>query len=179
MFVFAWVNGVPQGYGTNFVRYTGSGASAYGPGSSLSTLVGTAHAFGVQLDTVNNNVWIYFASGTTNEWVGYYPASLWSAGGYNMTVWDTSQPFAEVADVAKSTPCTDMGTGDLATTSVGAYWTSMAHNAGATAASYTWSVSPAGIGAEYNAATFSATTGRLGGPGWNSAGTAAGTKGSC
>lgn len=177
MFAGYWADDVFGGYGGGFVRYTGSGASAYGPGSSLSSLVGTAHLFGIYLDTANNNVWVYFTAASTAEWVGYFPASLWT--GSNMGTWDLSQPFAEVADVAKSTPCTDMATGDLATTTVGGYWTSMAHNAGATAASYAWSVQPSGINAEYNAATFSATTGRLGGPGWNAAGTGVGTKGSC
>lgn len=178
MFVFSWVNDLPQGYGTGFVRYTGAGASAYGPGDSLSTLVGTAHVFGVQLDVPTGNMWVYFASATTAEWVGYYPASVWSTGGYNMTVWDTIKPFAEVADVSTPTPCTDMATGDLATTTVGGYWTQMNHNATA-APNFAWSVQPSGIGAEYNAATVSGTTARLGGPGWNSGGTAAGTKGSC
>lgn len=178
MFVFSWVNDVPQGYGTGFVRYTGSGASAYGPGDSLSALVGTAHVFGIQLDVPTGNVWVYFASATTNEWVGYYPASVWTAGGFTMTSWDTIQPFAEVADVNTDKPCTDMGTGDLATATVGGYWTQMNHNATA-APSFTWSVAPSGIGSEYNAATVSGTTARLGGPGWNSAGTGVGTKGSC
>lgn len=181
MFVFDWVNDVPQGYnGTGgFVNYTGTGASPYHPGDSLSALVGTAHTFGIQLDTANNNVWAYFNATGTNQWVGYWPATKWTAGGFTMTNWDTSQPFTEIADVATDHPCSDGPTGTLATTSAGAYWTSMAHNTGATAPNYAWSVQPSGITAELNAATVSATTGRLDGPGWDSSGTGVGTAGAC
>lgn len=178
MFVFSWVNGVPQGYGTGFVRYTGSGSSAYGPGDSLSSMVGTAHVFGLQIDASNGNIWVYFNASGTAEWVGYWPPTIWTAGGYSMAQWDLARAWAEVADVNTPTPCTDMGTGDLATTSVGAYWTTLVYNTGVTW-NFAWSVQPSGIGSEYNAAAVSTRTGRLGGPGWNSAGTGVGTKGSC
>lgn len=178
MFVFSWVNGVPQGYSTGFVRYTGAGASAYGPGDSLSALVGTAHVFGMQIDPANGNIWFYFTAASTAEWVGYIPATVWTSGGYSMATWQLARAWAEVADVNTPTPCTDMGTGDLATTSVGAYWTTLVYNAGVTW-NFAWSVQPSGINSEYNAAAVSTRTGRLGGPGWNSAGTGVGTKGSC
>lgn len=174
LFVFSWVNGVAQGYGTGFVNYTGAGASTLHPGDSLAAYIGTSRKFGWQLDTSTSTIWAYDDIG----WIGYYPLSLWTSGGYSMTTWDLSQAFAEVADVNTATPCTDMGTGDLATTTVGAYWTTLVYNAGVTW-NFAWSVQPSGINSEYNAAAVSTRTGRLGGPGWNSAGTGVGTKGSC
>lgn len=176
--VFYWVNGVGGGYGTNFVNYTGSGASVHHPGDSLSGYVGAAHIYGWKLDTSTSTVWAYEDSG----WIGYYPLSLWTAGGYSMSTWDQVQVFGEVASkqtVGDDHPCSDMGTGDLATTSVGAYFTTIAYDTGAGMANMTWGVQPSGINAAYNIASISARTARLGGPGWNSSDGTPGNKGSC
>lgn len=176
--VFSWVNGVGQGYGTNFVNYTGSGASVHHPGDSMSAYVGAAHILGWKLDTSTGTVWAYEDGG----WIGYYALTNWSTGGYSMTTWDQVQVFGEVASkqtVGDDHPCSDMGTGDLATTSVGAYFTTIAYDTGAGTANMTWGVQPSGINSVYNIASISSRTARLGGPGWNSTDGTPGNKGSC
>jgi hypothetical protein len=176
--VFSWINGVPQGYGTGFVNYTGSGASVHHPGDSMSTYVGAAHVLGWQLDTPSNTVWAYEDGG----WIGEYPLSNWTTGGYSMSTWDQVQTFGEVASkqtVGDDHPCSDMGTGDLATTSVGAYFSAIAYNAAAGTGNMTWNVVPSGINGAYNIAPISARTARLGGTGWTNTDGIPGNKGSC
>lgn len=173
MFVFSWVNEVPQGYGTGFVNYFGSGASAYHPGDDLTSLVGVSKQFGWQYNSSTGSWWLYFDGG----WVGYYPSSQWSP--YTFIAVDKVQAFAEVASYLSATPCIDAGDGNYGTSTAGAYWSSVTYNTGATAPNLTWGTVPSGISAAYTIYALSGRSARMGGPGWNSAGTGAGTKGSC
>ncbi|MEV4276909.1 neprosin family prolyl endopeptidase [Actinoplanes xinjiangensis] len=96
LFVFHWVNGQPTCYnGCGFVQYSAN----ISPGDTLPQDV--TKRLGIQY--YNGAWWIAYDT----EWVGYYPAALWS-GGFTQT--GLVQVFGEVA-AAAAAPCTDMGNG--------------------------------------------------------------------
>jgi hypothetical protein len=96
LFVYHWVDGVETCYnGCGFVQYSAN----VKPGSVLPT--GVAKRFAIQ--HYGDVWWIMY----DNEWVGYFPDSLW-AGRFTRT--GLTQWFGEVA-AASAAPCTDMGNG--------------------------------------------------------------------
>lgn len=180
MFVFSWVNEVPQGYGTGFVNYTGAGSSAFHPGDSLAAEVGLTRTFGWKYDPATGAWWLYYGPSSAPLWVGYFPQTVWSGGGFSFTAAAKVQVFAEVGSVVDAFPCTDMGDGNFGTATTGGFWSSVSYNAGATAPSMTWGTVPSsGVSAAFTMFPLSALSARMGGPMWDFAGTAGGTTGGC
>jgi hypothetical protein len=123
LFVSRWVHGVWAG------SYTGSGdgwvdvtpaVHTDDPGVSLLSVVGTGKSF----------QWIYSSTvacgSSTGGWfayyngagIGCYPLTIWSSASpsFNFNQVQFAQAFGEVYDDDTTTgPCTDMGTGVLAT----------------------------------------------------------------
>lgn len=187
LFVFWWKNGVGQGYnGAGFVNYTGAGASPYHPGDSLSGLVGTSCAIGIEY--TSGNWWASFCG----KWVGYFPGNspgtstannLWYPSTY--TAATKTQWFGEVAS-SYNEPCTDGGNGRQGNTVPGgaynpatfpAYVSSAAFPGGSPTVSMTNYITP--VTGKYTQTVVSGRTFYYGGPGWNDDGTATGTPGNC
>ena len=121
LFVFHWVNKVPGCY--NGCGYMQSSKNIK-PGDTLT--YGTSKRFGIEY--VNGSWWVAFDT----EWVGYFPGSLWSDKGVKFSKSGLIQVFGEVA-AATDHPCvTQMGTGELATKTAGAYMSSVAFVRGPT-----------------------------------------------
>lgn len=102
LFIFHWVNGVPQCYdqennGCGFVPYGSSGIT---PGMALTNM-STPTQF--EIDHSGTNWW-YGLNGT---WFGYLPDSLWNG---TFTKAALVQMFGEVATL-QSIPCSNMGNG--------------------------------------------------------------------
>lgn len=96
LFVYHWVNRQTSCYnGCGFVQYS----STVIPGDTLA--VDQQRRFGIQF--YNNAWWVAFDT----EWVGYFPASLWTVP---FTKTGLVQVFGEVA-ASTTTPCTEMGNG--------------------------------------------------------------------
>lgn len=114
LFASRWVNNT---WGGSYVG-SGDGWVDYAPNATnLGAIVST----GVS----KNFQWIYDSTAPAKWWgyydgtaVGYYPLSLWSSASpsYNFTSGSFFQLFTEVADSdGIGSPCTDAGTGVLAT----------------------------------------------------------------
>jgi len=172
LFVFNWVGGTPGCYnGCGFVPY-GTGVQA---GDDINSAVGTSVFMEIQ--HFSGAWWIRYGS----DWVGYFPDSDWP--GSTFTSINFTQVFGEVA-AATPTPCTDMGKGILGNSAntataakLGSY--SQVPNVGTnvlTGPSPVPNTIPTNV---YTGYAQSARTFVYGGPGWNSAGTGAGTTGSC
>lgn len=194
LFVFHWVNGTPQGYNTGFVNYTGAGNCAYHPGANMGAINGTASRIGIEfVNTPGTAIGWWVSQGA--QWCGYLPAdpagtslatNRWYGSGANFTSAAKYQAFGEVAS-SWNEPCTDMGNGTLGNAAV-----SSPYNY-STMPSYISTVSPVGVASPSMGAGYvipstiafklnmlaSGKTFYYGGPGWNSAGTAIGTRGSC
>jgi hypothetical protein len=182
LFVFWWKNGVPQCYnGCGWVDYAPTVRNA---GASLAVHVGLQKRFQI---TYSGGAWWVAYDG---QWIGYYPATEWSNAvpsgpGVTFTSGGLFQGFYEVATKAAgdATPCTDMANGLLASNGSAGRVGSISMTGTAPGAivnnfpAYTQNVPVSPV--VYSAATVSATTVRAGGPGWNAAGTAAGTIGGC
>jgi hypothetical protein len=146
LFVFHWVNGQPACYnGCGFVQYS----SNISPGDTLPQDV--TKRLGIQY--YNGAWWIAYDT----EWVGYYPASLWSGG---FTQSGLVQVFGEVA-AASAASCSDMGNGlhgasDNSSARIG----SVSYISGPTVDLYVRSTSD-----HYDVAKLSGRTFRYGGPG--------------
>jgi hypothetical protein len=96
LFVFHWANGQPRCYnGCGFVQYSKN----IRPGDTLPQDV--TKRFGVQY--FDKAWWIAYDS----EWVGYFPASLWTV---DFSKSELVQFFGEVASPSAK-PCSDMGNG--------------------------------------------------------------------
>jgi hypothetical protein len=167
LFVGAWVNNAFQGYngGGGWVDAAGCNPCA---GDSINAAVGTSKALKIEHNDGSSR-WDVSYNGSV---IGYYPDATWS-GGYTRT--RLVQVFGELAS-ANLESCSDIGNGDLATSSVGASVTSYAL-IGSTASA------GLGTGVVTNSAAWavnlpSGTSMRYGGPGYNSAGGANGTAGS-
>lgn len=114
LFASQWVNNV---WGGSYVG-SGDGWVDYAPNA---TNLGAVVTTGVS----KNFQWIYDSTAPAKWWayydgtaLGYYPLSLWSSASpsYNFTSGSFMQLFGEVADAdGIGSPCTDMGTGILAT----------------------------------------------------------------
>jgi hypothetical protein len=194
LFVGAWVNGVFQGYNTGFVPYTGAGACTYHPGDNMGPINGTASRIGIEfINTPGTAVGWWVSQGAA--WCGYLPAdpaggstttNRWFGSGANFTSATKYQAFGEVAS-SWNEPCTDMGNGTLGNSAVSSPYN---YN---TMPSYISTVSPVGVASPTMGVGYvipntlgyklnmlaSGKTFYYGGPGWNLAGTALGTRGSC
>lgn len=114
LFVFHWVNGVPKGYnntaGSGFAQCSAAncGAGFHTAGEALTASVGLFKAFGIQYDSASNAWWISY----DGNWVGYYPATLWSGASpaVTFTSFGFYQSFGEIAS-QKSVACAKMGDG--------------------------------------------------------------------
>jgi hypothetical protein len=101
IFVFHWIDGVPQCYdGCNWQQYS----STYYPGQNIGSLVGREVYNGYVF--YQGNWWAWF----DNQWLGYFPGSEW---GGKFTKSALIQWFGEVASLNGIPPKTDMGTGTL------------------------------------------------------------------
>lgn len=106
LFTFAWVNGAGLCYnGCGFVKNTSAVAQV---GKSVNAAVGGS-SLRAGILYFQGNWWVRWG----NEWVGYWPASLWTSTGVTDFV-DTPQQavFGEVA-LFDDTSCADMGAGVL------------------------------------------------------------------
>lgn len=181
LFIYHWINGAETCYnGCNFVEYNGA-PNVWDIGDDLTSVFNTNQP--TQFVWSGGNLWIAFA----NEWLGYFPGSEW--GGTWTNGFNRVQHFGEIA-AGTTKPCTDMGDGDLGTATntaaarFGSYNTR--YPGGAFTATNADSTSVTGPSAPYpsgvwqmNWSNGSLQTTRYGGPGYNSAGTAAGTAGAC
>lgn len=103
LFTFAWVNGSGLCYnGCGFVKNT---ATVQQVGKTVIGALNTSVRAGILY--FQGNWWVRWG----NEWVGYWPASLWTNAGVNDFT-DTTQQvvFGEIA-AWDTTTCTDMGNG--------------------------------------------------------------------
>jgi hypothetical protein len=103
LFVFHWIDGVPQCYdnengGCGFTPYGSSGIT---PGMALAS--GTTQQFEIDY---SGGDWWYGLNGT---WFGYLRGTLWNN---TFTKAELVQMFGEVAST-KSIPCSNMGNGYL------------------------------------------------------------------
>jgi hypothetical protein len=127
IFVYHWIDDVPQGYGTNF---TVVGTPTYAPGTSVGPGTGlTANIrFGIQYIAAGGGFpaawWIAaYPVGGTAQWLGYFAASLWTGAGVSgYTNGDYIPVFGEIASptATAASVCSGMGSETLATTLVGA-----------------------------------------------------------
>jgi hypothetical protein len=111
LFVFSWINGVPQGYNTEklstfvpFVNVSGITAKA-----TLSD-IGVKHQLGFTY--FGGNWWAAF----DKLWIGHFPGSAWTNAGATFDETGVVQVFGEVA-ARGDAPCTDMGNGVSGTSS--------------------------------------------------------------
>jgi hypothetical protein len=149
LFIFHWVNRTPACYnGCGFVQYSKN----IKPGDTLAA--DTVRKFGIQY--FNGAWWVAFDS----EWVGYFPEQLWNDEGVKFSRSGLIQVFGEVAASSPTPLCTEMGTGDLATTSASAYMSTVSFLNGPTVALNIRSTTDA-----YPVAAVSGRTFRYGGPG--------------
>lgn len=185
IFVFHWINGNPTCYnGCGWVPYTGSGASPVAAGGTIpASDIGTSQKFNIVHS--GGAWWLAYKNG----WLGYFPDTEWTAPrtGYGSPVTYTEmgyvQLFGELA-VHKTNPCTDMGTGVLATTTAGARIGSVTFGGTTTPVNLYVRMATAPTSFPYlgyNAVLLSGSTRSFdyGGPGADSTGSVVGTTGSC
>lgn len=122
-----WINNVFQGYGaTGFVPCdTVSGVNNCSQTTDVWDLndipaTGITMEFGIVYSA--SAIWIKANQNTgTDEWLGYWPASVWTSHSATQpTTFDKIYAFGEVAtQVSGVLGCSDMGDGNLATSTVG------------------------------------------------------------
>lgn len=173
IFVGSWKNGVFQGYNASNAQWVDYASNAQNVGASVLADVDVSKSMSYQVDG-SGNWWATY----NGAWLGYFKASNWT--GLNFTKGQLHQWFGEVAST-EDKPCADMGNGYLGarTDVVPARIGSIALYGTTTAASVTPATEPSTASSYYNTGVNSATTFRYGGPGWNAAGTAVGTKDAC
>jgi hypothetical protein len=176
---YHWIDGTPQGYR---VGYVDNAANPVNLGAGLPKPVNKNFAIGS--DASN------FYVGYDGAWVATLPKSRFGADEFALAADQVQigQGFYEVAadGAAEEHPCDDMGTGwdsNPFVSGTGSIF-NFAWTGSATAVNVTGGIvtNPAGITGNadaYHFATTSANSGRGSGPGWNAAGTAAGTKDAC
>ncbi len=110
LFVYSWVNGVGQGYGTNFTLY---GARTWSPGDTVTT--GSAKQYRWQYESTttcgsDHGAWWFQYDAT---WVGWYCANLFPVGtSLRNGTSDFGQWFFEnVYDTTRGFFCSDQGSG--------------------------------------------------------------------
>lgn len=170
LFVFSWLNGVPQGYngGNGYVDAVGCSPCA---GDSVSGAGNTTKNLGITHNAVNNR-WDLSYAGTV---IGSYPDSSWSGA---FTDFNAYQTFGEVATTDIDHPCGDMGSGALGGASPSATISNITLGGTAIAVSQTITQTDT-TGTRYKVTQPSANSMRYGGPGWDSIGLNAGTRFSC
>lgn len=161
VFVFHWVNGVPQGYnGNGFVvfidRRGGIDRHEQPPGTALT--VGSSVQFSIEHQAGR---WWTAVNGTR---MGYFPDSRWNG---RLTQPDLVQTFGEVAarpPTLNNAPCARMGTGVIPTVSRGALISSVGFLP-TTTAPVDLSTVATPNSTYYNVFKISGTSIRYGGPG--------------
>lgn len=99
LFVFSWVNGNPNCYnGCGYVQYS----STFRPGQAVAG-DGSTYLYGIEY--YQGNWWLY----SQNQWLGYFPGTLWSNQGVNYSQVGLVQWFGEVSSGGGSG--TQMGNG--------------------------------------------------------------------
>lgn len=99
LFVFSWVNGTGNCYnGCGYVQYS----SSVRPGQ---TIAGDGSSYIYAIEYFSGNWWLY----SQNQWIGYFPGTLWSNKGVSFTQVGLVQWFGEVA--ANGGTGTQMGNG--------------------------------------------------------------------
>lgn len=147
LFVYHWVNGGTSCYnGCGFVQVS----TANAPGETVTA--GQSAQYAIQFR--QGNWWVEY----NNDWVGYFPESLWNNG---FTTAQVVSAFGEVSE-SSSPSCADMGNG-LFGTATGSSWISDYQLFGTSSApSFALAAtSPA----DYNYGQATATSYHLGGPG--------------
>lgn len=107
LFVFHWVNG--QGTCYNECGFIPLPGAKYYPGMALSNFVSTSVEFRLQFMIIDNDKegwWVWF----DDEWIGYFPSSLWTEAGFNFSSANVLQWFGEVCASSVETT-TQMGNG--------------------------------------------------------------------
>jgi hypothetical protein len=151
LFVFHWINGVPQCYnGCGWVQVS---ATRY-PGMTVQA-TNTPQGYGIQY--YNGNWWVYYQG----ESIGYFPGSRW---GGTYTQMGLAQWFGEVA-ASNTAPGTDMGNGLFGTASGAATVNNLYFllpNGTSTWASVSSNVTHPSL---YNVGSLTTTSFKYGGPG--------------
>lgn len=115
LFMFHWINGVPQGYGTNFVPVA-SPVKSYGSiltnGSTITLDV--RHFTNAQCGCTAG-WWLAYNS----SFIGVYPDTLWTGAGQTFVTSPIVDAYGE-ATIRYDPSQTDIGSGQLATSAVGA-----------------------------------------------------------
>jgi hypothetical protein len=184
LFVYRWTNGVPSCYNLaacgGFVEYapTCSVAGNICAGDDIAPHFNTQKRF--QIQHSGTVWWVAYDA----KWIGYYPDSLWTGATPPVTFTSGGlfQVFGEIAaNVPK--PCTDMGNGlqgstDVNASRLGSTTLTSTVPAGIVA-NFPASVQPAVSPAVWSVTNLTTITSRIGGPGWNAAGTAVGVANGC
>lgn len=169
LFVYSWVNDIPQGYngGNGWTNAPGCSPCA---GASLAGAVGTNKSFGLAYNSGASR-WEASYNGTV---FGWYPQAGWSGAFVNA---NALQNFGEMGSNTTAKMCSDMGSGSHAgagaSTIVSGYTQGGSSVTPALTAGF---VSDPTVWAQ---TTISTTSFRLGGEGYDSNGVNLGTKGSC
>jgi hypothetical protein len=103
LFVYHWVNGAKSCYNGCGWEQT---SDTVKPGDTLAT---GAKRFGIEF--VDDAWWVSYDS----EYIGYFPAKLWTSAGQTFEKTSMVQVFGEVASSSADTPCSQMGNGILGT----------------------------------------------------------------
>jgi hypothetical protein len=200
LFGFTWAGGVGQGYNSLNPYWVDEPSNSVNLGASLSSVVtatwpNNAKSFVIQRvptqtcgSTPGVYGWWLFYAGSA---VGCFKDTAWaSTGGLSASQARVFQFFGEVYDSAKTTPCTDAGNGKGATSYVSPLdatdpaYIGSAGITGTSPATDTNLSLFATDATKYSAVRVSTSGTPLrtfvyGGPGWNAAGTATGSTGSC
>jgi hypothetical protein len=190
LFVFQWKNGSSASScynGCGWVDYAAN--TTVNAGTALTNNQQMAYRWLYDATTPAGGAWWAWvdpdAGGpTAGDWIGYFPQSVWSGLAVPFTSANNYNLFFELASVNVES-CSDMGNGEQGSGGAGAsprpsfiasasYFSGGAWNNG----SLTNYVLPTGT-TKWSYNTASARTFYGGGPGWNAAGTAVGSVGSC
>ena len=198
LFGYTWVNGVGQGYNASNAGWVDYSGNAIDLGANLATTAAAtfpanAKAFLIQYDTSTScgsasaGWWLAYAG----SWVGCFKDTQWTGAGVSGFTYPTqTQWFDEVASTT-ATPCADAGNGkqgSAGTLPLDASDPSYIGSASLINASPATTVDLslyADDSTKYSTLGFPSgspsktRTFTVGGPGWNSAGTATGSTGSC
>lgn len=187
LFVYSWKNGATSCYnGCGYVDYAAN-TTVY---AGMPLTAGQQMAYRILYDSTTPAggawwIWVDPDAGgaTAGNWIGYFPQSVWSGLAVPFTSANGYQLFFELAHTTVES-CSDMGNGQQGSGGAGAsprpsFIASAAYFSGGSwvNGSLINFLSPVTTKWTYNAPSVRTFYG--GGPGWNSAGTATGTPGSC
>lgn len=168
LFVGVWRKGVFAGYNPSGVYVPSCPVTPCT--AAGSTLVGSSGTPGTgtsignkqfQIQQTNSAWWVAY----DGKWIGKVDNTYWSSVGETFTAGKVVDAFGEVASNLASSPCTDMGSGVLATSSAGAYWTVVQFN-NANPTSWALHVTEPSPATHYNGVIVAPRSVRIGGPGW-------------